>query len=311
MKLMTPEQIVGQRASPGRVSANAEFSALDLARPFIHEHNTQLYHTDVYAELSDAQRLRYNQLYGMRTNEQFMLFESGFTIRVMSNLLKYCDSDDAVALRQCLGILLEEEERHYAMFYALNKLSMPEIYNRRPYHFLRVTWLEQLVLGIASRYPRQLSSLIWLVLLMEEHAVHFSREMLKNSRTENLGELDMNFLLTHRLHLQDEAGHVHIDANILEYVLQRSSLRKRKLNIRLLKNLLRAILKPRHAGINVIKQLLVEFPQLQCRARQLENSIRAMGFDPCLLPLLSDSSQRPVTTALLEIYPEFEQALVI
>lgn len=311
MKLLTPEQIVQQRESAGRDGANADFSAVDLNRPFIHEHYTQLYHTDVYTYLNNTQRLRYNQLYGMRTNEQFMLFESGFTQRVMSRLLKYCKTDDSGTLRQCLNILLQEEQRHYTMFYTLNKLSMPAIYSRRPHHFLRVSWLEQVVLGVACRYPRQLLSLIWLVLLMEEHAVRFSRDMVKDKRSDNLGVLESNFLLAHRLHLQDEAGHVHIDANILDFVLERSSRRKRKLNVRLLKILLRATLKPRHAGINVIKQLIVEHPQLQSHAAQMENCIHTLDFDPCLLPLLNDCSQRPVTTALLEMYPEFERALVI
>ena len=311
MKLLTPEKIIQQRALAGCESANADFSAIDLKRPFIHEHYTQLYHTGVYAELDDRQRLRYNQLYGMRTNEQFMLFESGFTQRVMSRLLKSCNTDDSGTLRQCLNILLQEEQRHYTMFHTLNKLSMPAVYSRRPYHFLRVSRLEQLVLGVACHYPRQLLSLLWLVLLMEEHAVRFSRDMMKDNRTDNLGDLESNFLLAHRLHLQDEAGHVHIDANIIDFVLDRSSRRKRKLNVRLLKHLLRATLKPRHAGINVIKQLIGEHPPLRSHARRMEKCIHALEFDPCLMPLLKDSSQRPVTTALLEMYPEFERALVI
>ena len=311
MKLLTPEQIVQHRASAGHSGANAEFSAIDLKRPFIHEHYTQLYHTAAYAALNDTQRLRYNQLYGMRTNEQFMLFESGFTNRVMSELLKYCDTDDAGCLRQCLNILLEEERRHYTMFRTLNRLSMPGIYSRRRYHFLRVSWLQQRVLGIACRYPRQLLSLLWLVLLMEEHAVRFSRDMIKDKQTENLGALESNFRLAHRLHLQDEAGHVHIDANIIDFVLDRSSPRKRRLNVRLLKHLLRTTLKPRRAGINVIRQLLVEHPHLQAQAARLESCIHALELDPCVLPLLNDCSHRPVTMALLDLYPEFEQALMI
>jgi hypothetical protein len=311
MKLLTPGQILRQRESAACSLTNAEFSAVDLNRPFIPEPYTQLYHTEAYGELSNGQRLRYNQLYGLRTNEQFMLFESGFTNRVMSRLLKYLDSDDAGTLRQCLNILLEEERRHYTMFYALNKLCMPEIYTRRRYHFLRVSWLERVALGVACRYPCQLLSLIWLVLLMEEHAVRFSRDMMKDKATDNLGELESNFLLAHRLHLQDEAGHVHIDANIIDFVVDRSSQRRRKLNVRLLRALLRTTLKPKHAGINVIRHLLIEHAPLRSRAQRLENSIRALNLDPCLLPLLNEPAQRPITTALLATYPEFEQALVI
>jgi len=87
--------------------------------------------------------------------------------------------------------------------------------------------------------------------------------------------------------------------------------RKRKLNVGLLKHLLRTTLKPRRAGINVIRQLIDEHPQLQTQAGRLENCIHALDADPCLLPLLNDCSQRPITTALLQMYPEFERALVI
>ncbi|MDH3762399.1 MAG: hypothetical protein OEU50_15570 [Gammaproteobacteria bacterium] len=309
MKLVTPEKIYAQRISAGKEQAEADFTPIDLQQPFIHEHYTQLYHTEAYALLNDAQRLRYNQLYGMRTNEQFMLFESGFTNRVMSSLLARYDRQDLGALGQCLDILLQEEQRHYHMFYRLNQLSLPGVYSRQTHHFLQISRLQQWILGFVCRFPRQLPSLIWLVLLMEEHAVCFSRDMLKMPASENLGELESNYLLAHRLHLQDEVGHVHIDANIIDYVLQDSSMRNKKLNARLLRNLLHATLKPRHAGINVIRQLVSEFPQLRSIKRQLENCIRTLDIDPCLAPLLKDCSKRPLTTALMEIYPEFQRAL--
>ena len=87
MKILTPEQIIKQRQNDDIDQAKIKFSTVDINRPFIPEQYTQLYHTEIYAELNNKHRLRYNQLFGARTNEQFILFESGFTNQVIGNML--------------------------------------------------------------------------------------------------------------------------------------------------------------------------------------------------------------------------------
>ncbi|MCK5385725.1 MAG: diiron oxygenase [Gammaproteobacteria bacterium] len=311
MKILTPEQIVKQRQNDEIDQAKIEFSTVDINRPFIPEQYTQLYHAEIYAELNNKHRLRYNQLFGARTNEQFILFESGFTNQVIKNILRTNLLNDKKALVHCLNILLEDEKKHSHMFKILNEHCLPDIYHNTQYYFLQLSWLERTLLSIICRYPQYLISLLWLVLLMEEHAVRFSQDILKNKQTENLGKLEENFVLVHQLHLKDEAKHVHIDANLIDFVLEQSSRRKKILNVKLLQKLLQSTLRPKHAGINIINQLVLEFPDLKKSSHDLINTIREFTYDPCMLPLLEDRSQTPVTTALLELYPEFEQSFLM
>ena len=311
MKILTPEQLVLQRGGRESGTVGIQFSEVDTNRPFMPEQYTQLYHTSLYEELSTEQRLRYNQLFGARANEQFMLFESGFTNTVMANLLRLDMIRNKESLAKCLNILLEEEKNHYKMFMALNMKCMPEIYQYKKYHFIRLSWFERTLLTVACRYPQHLSSLLWLVLIMEEHAVRFSKDAVKRVQTDNLGELEANFVLAHQMHLKDEAGHVHIDANIIDFVLDHSSPRKKEVNVGLLKRLLQATLRPKHAGINVVRQLVKERPELDQKSRILVKAIREFTYDPCMTSMFEDRSQMPMTTALLQLYPEFERSMLI
>ena len=310
MSILTPQQLIRQRANRAFSTAEVKFDDVDSDRPFMPEQYTQLYHTEFYGELSAPQRLRYNQLFGARANEQFMLFESGFTNAVMANLLRLDMIREKRLLSECLRILLEEEKNHCNMFMALNMKCMPELYQVKPYHFVKLSWFERALLALSCKYPQHLISLLWLVLLMEEHAVRFSKDVVKRVQTDTLGELEPNFVLAHQMHLKDEAGHVHIDANVIEFVLEQSSPRKKQVNVTLLKRLLQATLRPKRAGINVVRQLARERPELDNLSKYLVNAIREFSYDPCMMPMFEDRSNMPITMALLRIYPEFEQSLL-
>lgn len=311
MKFLSSEQIIRQRGSHETDADNISFSEVDLTRAFIPEHYTQLYYCEIYSDLTITQQIRYNQLFASRTNEQLMLFESGFTKRVMDNMLRLNMLNKDANLKQCLNILLREEETHYKMFLSLNEHCFPEIYSEKLYHFVVLSWFERLLMTIVCRHPQHLVSLLWLVLLMEEHAVRFSRDLIRHKDTGNLGRLESNFVLVHQAHLRDELGHVHIDANLIDFVLDNSSRRKKKINVILLKKLLKATLRPRSAGVNVIRQLVRECPELNANTSKLVHSVQSFKYDPCMFPMLQDDKEIPVTTMLLELYPEFENSLAI
>ena len=66
---------------------------------------TQLWHTPWWERLSSAQQLRYNQLSGLRANELFMLFEAGFTQRVVARLQRRLQQRQPL-LADCLRLML-------------------------------------------------------------------------------------------------------------------------------------------------------------------------------------------------------------
>lgn len=66
MQLLEPAQIRALSDDPARCARVLEFGPVDFSRPFVHEAHTQLYYTPLYRDLDGAQRLRYNQLFGIR-----------------------------------------------------------------------------------------------------------------------------------------------------------------------------------------------------------------------------------------------------
>ena len=103
MKILTPEQLVLQRGGIESGTVGIKFSEVDTNRQFKTEQYTQLNQTNLYEEMSTEQRLRYNQLFGARPNEQLILFESVFTNTLMANLLRIDMIRNKESLAKCLN----------------------------------------------------------------------------------------------------------------------------------------------------------------------------------------------------------------
>ncbi len=311
MHVQAPERILrrSERACEG--AAALRFGPIDFSRPFFHERATQLYHTPWYETLTPAQRLRYNQLFGVRSNEQFMMFEHGFTGRVIARLAAHPTLRPHPVLRRCLHLMLREEARHQAMFRDLNRACLPQAYAHGDVYFTRLGALEQLALRVLERLPHQLMSLVWLILILEEHSIRVSLDMIRRPVTESLGPLEPNIVRAHTVHLRDEARHVHIDANLIDLLAEHGGALKRRVNAALLGRLLREILTPKRSGLRVIRYLVQEFPDLAPQREAMLAAVRAQGLDPLVLGHLLDPAQMPLTALLGQRYPEFGSACAL
>ena len=109
----------------------------------------------------------------------------------------------------------------------------------------------------------------------------------------------------HIMHLKDEARHVHIDANLIELLMEKTPPLWRATNALLFRRLLAEILTPKRAGIRVIRHLTREFPSLRAHEEPMVTAVRAQGLDQSMLTVLTDKRAMPVTTLMLEKYPEF------
>lgn len=276
-----------------------------MDRPFLPEEFTQLYHTPFYPELSSAQRLRYNQLYGLRCNEQFMQFEEGFTQRVVSRLMRDLQSRGEAPLAKCLEQMLVEERRHHALFQRFNSLCLPDVYRHGAAYFTRLSPMEERLLRLVSTYPRHLSLLMWLVLVLEEFSTGYSRMLAGSS---GLSELDPGYVNLHRLHLADEARHVQFDARVLEWLLSHSGPTANRLNAWLFRRALGEVLAPKRSGVRVLQHLVKEFPELAGREQVMIRAVRALGVDPGVKAIIDDPHRMPVTYRLLAGYPAFAWA---
>lgn len=304
-RIAGPERILRMAERARRRREAPAFAAVDGARPFIHEHFTPLYHTPCYRELSDAQRLRYNQLAGIQYNEHFAAFELGFTSRIMDGLARGRMLRERPHLSRCLVIMLEEEADHRAMFLALNRLCLPAVYEHTSSHFTRLGPLENGVMRLATALPGQLMFLVWFVLVAEEFSVRLGRAMVKRPDTESLGPLEENFRRIHALHLRDEARHVHIDGQVIQACLDGASGFKRRLNASLYRPLLREIATPKRAAVAVVRHLVAEHPELAPARARLVDAVRSAPAREAMFALMTEEAGAPITAELLRHYPEF------
>src|ERR1700733_6203598 len=98
---------------------------VDFSKRFMPERLTPLYHTQVYAELSDVQRLRYNHLPASYFNEQTIFFESAMAQHILPCFVSRKLPD---GLADGLRTFITEEAEHSAMFRELNRRCLPDVY---------------------------------------------------------------------------------------------------------------------------------------------------------------------------------------
>jgi len=303
---MQPEKILAL-SKLARENDSGPFtpSSVDFSRPFIHEEFTQLSHTPGYQMLNPEQQRRYNQLSGMSSNELFMMFESGFTNRMIERLLKHKTLKKDPVLKQCLAIMLEEEKQHTEMFAAVNRQCMPDIYTRSLFYFTRSGLPDKIALWCLVHLPHHLLLVLWLVLIMEEFSNFISHRMIKQPDSDTLGPLDKTFIELHYRHLKDEARHVQIDANLIDRFAGEASMLKRNSNASVLRYLMRQIMTPGRAGVAVIRHLIREFPELAPQKTDLAQQLKQLKSDPGFVAAIRCSSEMRLTHLFMTSFPEF------
>lgn len=283
---------------------HCDFTDIDHSKLFMHEHLTQLYHSPLYTLLNDNHKLRYNQLFALRCIEQLMTLEASF----ISNILNRCINDKSInkneKLIYCMTEMKAEEILHYDMFRSLNKKAEPDIYCNNDMHFARHSRIETLVLHGLTKAPGILPFLLWVILILEEFSVFISKQMITHT-DHNKESLENNFVTAHREHLKDEARHVHICANILKLLCDKSSSYLLKINAQAFKLFMKEYITPKHGGLRVIDQLIKEFPDLSNIKSKLNQSIYDTRYKQPICTAISNKSSLPVTQAMLNQFPIF------
>lgn len=267
----------------------------DRPRRCIAEEFTPLFHTREYAALPDAARWRYNQLHALYFNEQVAFFEQ----EMLSPVLRALGKIAPPPLAESVRIFHAEEQRHTAMFRALNRESAPEFYARDDYFFVRVNRPALALLHAVSRRPRVFPCIVWLALLQEERSLFYSKGCLARAH-----EIESRFVAAHRAHLADEVGHVRWDEEVLDWLWPRTGRALRAVNARLLAWMLgEFFLLPKRSGARVVAQLAREFPRLDAAA--LCSAMRGLKNNAAYLRSLYSREVTPRSFARFDALPEF------
>ncbi len=273
-------------------------TAVDFGRHFIPETLTPLAHTLAYQQLEPRHRLRYNQLQALFFNEQIVFFETMIGTGLMQALLRE-DWPDGFGAK--LEEFWSDELRHTVMFRDLNRRCAPDLYGARNSHFVQVAPAWMALLRWTTRHPRLFSVYLWLILLQEERALHYSAQFIRCKQT-----LEPNFVATHRAHLIDEAGHVRCDQELLDHWWPRMHPQLRRVNAKLLAWMVTEFFStPKRAQLRVVDTLAAEFPELRDRTPELKRQLLGLAADQSYQLSMYSREITPRTFARFDQWPEF------
>lgn len=267
-------------------------------RWFLPEHITQLYYTPIYSELPVDARRDYNRLYAGYCCEMFIHFEEAlppYVKRIVADGLLRPE------LAQAAQELVASEARHAAMFRALNRELNPEIYAGRDHFFLQFPALAMWGLRRILSAPRLFPAVLWIVMLQEERAVYYSREVLRLAET-----LDPRVVDVYRRHLEDEAAHLDVDAELLAAVWDGNRPWIRQANAWLFRLAVRELLTtPRRAGRRLVEYWIGRHPEISGRRDEILRQFGAVGENVRFQEAFYSRQIVPKTFASLDRYEEF------
>jgi hypothetical protein len=272
---------------------------IDFSRPFMPEELTPLYHTRGFARLDARQKLRYNQLHGLYFNEQTIFFEKALARNVLGYFL---NRGLPAELKAGLQQFLVEEEQHTEMFRCLNRECAPEIYSHRDFFFITVPPAAASALDFVSRRPEWFPFLLWLMHLQEERALFFGQTFLKQADA-----LEPHFVAAQRKHVADEVGHVRWDDALLDWIWPRTGFLRRQINIRILAWMIEEYFStPKRAAVQVLWELVKEFPELRTGFSELRRELVELGHDKDFRKSLYCQENVPNTFRRFNAWPEFQ-----
>jgi hypothetical protein len=304
MRRWIPVDTINRHAAdPDRRMSRLDYGPIDMSRPFIPEHYTQLYYTPIYRDLCRQERLRYNQLFGIRVNEYIMMLEADLVARLLRPLRRHPNVREDKDLLTAIEVMIGEEEEHYREFLRLNRLCLPgELEGGRERLFATTPLPMRLMLWLVGLSARHLTFPLWYLMAMEESSMALARDMLRRPETETLGPLEENFVAFHREHMKDELRHVHLDGHLIEASILKERATVQSFNARLFKSALGAITRPERSGsgVKVIRRLVAEMPELKRKEAAMVRAVLSLSDNEAYQESLFNREAMPLTFGIFD-----------
>ncbi|GAH32918.1 unnamed protein product, partial [marine sediment metagenome] len=224
---------------------------------------------DIYKTLSEQQRLRYNQLQGLYTNEQYIFFESTLTQTLFGGILNHKKSRH---LHDQVVNYVKEENNHWRWFDALNKKCAPQFYQDTPFKFIELSKSSQSLWDFLARHVNWFPMFLWFIYLQEERAMH-NDLMIAGME----GIVEPHFVSVHKKHAQDEQSHGDVVSDLLGIYWHPKSITLKKLNVKLLNwAFFEYFLVPKRSAVHVLDEWFKEFPMLAHRKQEILNGFNGL-----------------------------------
>jgi hypothetical protein len=183
--------------------------ALDIGRPWAPEQLLPLFGGRRFAELTTAQRLRYNHAYARQLVDEFIWTERFLIIRPLEQLCGNAELDATKSL--VLRSFISDEIHHIESFSHLEEMAVAadQPASKSPFHPPR---LLRLLAGMAQRYPTRLTFWAPVIEAFEQKALKICQDYL---RDESVDPLFRRVFVTHA---RDEARHCRLDGLIASWL---------------------------------------------------------------------------------------------
>jgi len=177
-------------------------SGPDVSRPWVPEILLPLYGSRSLEELSEAQRLRYNQAYARQLVEEFIWLEQYLILAPLQRLLSgRLDSD----VSSVLTSFASDEKNHIASFSRLKEEAVKRHGQRASTRLFNPPRSVRALARLASQFPMTFAFWTSSIQAFEEYAVKIGQTY-KRDRT-----VDPLFQDVFVAHAQDEARHCRLD----------------------------------------------------------------------------------------------------
>ena len=313
MNAKTPETIAGEILSAMRSGDNrtrpVTLTPIDHDKYFLPPEYTQLYYSPVWADLDSAHRLRYTQLYALRTNEVIMLFERYLVEAILPPIAERLEKLQMPSLRQLVLAMLHEEHDHDAAFVSLNRASRPDLYEATDFYFFPPSPEIRRFTATMGRLARWCAHPLWLLFCIEESSIALARDLARLDRQQGGHAVESNWLAVHLEHTHDERRHTLIDRLLFDSCYVQRSAATRRLDGWLFSRALKAIMFPRArgAGARVVDQLIRDYPELASLRATMIREIVALGRNPDFLASVLSQRLAPRAWKLFHRCPELNK----
>ena len=274
---------------------------IDGSRWFVCPTLTPLYYTRIYADLSEDEQRRYNQLTALCFNELIAFFEGTFAASVLAALADARHRRLSEELAGCLAEFLADEQQHILWWRQLNRLSAPELYAESDRSLVRLPALAKKMLAAMTSRPDRFPVVFWIMLALEERSLAMSRSCLKMDR----GRIEPRYRLLYQQHLKDESRHVQMDWHLIERFYANRSHTLRNANAKLLRVMIgRFFLPPNRSAVRVVKRLVSEHAGLAPRLAEMIQQLKSLGENPDYHEMMYSRTATPITFSLFDQFEE-------
>jgi hypothetical protein len=273
---------------------------IDGSRRFFCDTLTPLYYTRSYAMLSPAQRLRYNQLTGMLSNELILRLESSFVDPALDAVLGHART--GAALKEAVERFRADERQHADAWIRLNRLSEPGWYRTSARHLVRVSPVVDRLAQLLARHPFACPVVFWTQLAQEEHSIEISRRCLRMPADA----LEPRYAAVYAEHLRDEVRHVQVDCHLIERFHASQPRAARRATAAVFRWVLANVfLRPARSAVRVVEVLVSEFDELRPLRPQMTRELKALVTSDAYHQMMYSRQTTPITFELFDAFPEF------